>query len=321
MTSKVRVYGKSYIWTAVGIVDAYTRMYPHATIEDINKAFPRKAFTDRNTEENLWDTIENIKVKAETTETQYDDKHVEDVLKKQMYITLSNGDKITFYDFMWTKDNFPKLVEHAKLYDVEVAEFVEAEKGMGKRGHYRLEYLNGYVPPVPVVSTGMPMWLKALIGILVLAIIALLLWLFLRKPETQVVEKVVEIEKVVVVRDTVFVQQIAEIEKNFNAAKFEQGKADLADDAKFVLHDLAKVMNKNPEVKLKIQGHTSAEGDAAYNQKLSEARAKAAVDFLVEQKGVDINRLSYEGLGSSMPKNAENPMAPENRRTEFIVIE
>ena len=95
----------------------------------------------------------------------------------------------------------------------------------------------------------------------------------------------------------------------------------MADDAKFVLHDLAKVMNKNPEVKLKIQGHTSAEGDAAYNQKLSEARAKAAVDFLVEQKGVDINRLSYEGLGSSMPKNAENPMAPENRRTEFIVIE
>jgi flagellar motor protein MotB len=41
----------------------------------------------------------------------------------------------------------------------------------------------------------------------------------------------------------------------------------------------------------------------------------------VEQKGVDINRLSYEGLGSSMPKIAENPMAPENRRTEFIVIE
>ena len=220
---------------------------------------------------------------------------------------------------MWTKNNFPKMVEYAKLYDIEIAEFVPAEKGWGKRGHYRLEYLNGYVPPV-VATKKSPIWLWILIG---LAAIAILLWLLLGKsePQPQTIEKIVEVEKVVVVRDTVYMKEIEEIEKNFNAAKFEQGKADLAEDAKFVLHDLAKVMNKNPEVKLKIQGHTSAEGDAAYNQKLSEARAKAAVDFLVEQKGVDINRLSYEGLGSSMPKIAENPMAPENRRTEFIVIE
>ena len=198
-------------------------------------------------------------------------------------------------------------------------EFTEGVKG--EKGGFRLEYLNGYVPPVPVVSTGMPMWLKALIGILVLAIIALLLWLFLRKPETQVVEKVVEIEKVVVVRDTVFVQQIAEIEKNFNAANFKQGATELSEDAKFVLHDLAKILNTHENVTLKIQGHTSAEGDPAYNQKLSEERAKAAVDFLVEREGVDVNQLSYEGLGSSSLKNTEDPMAAENRRTEFIIVE
>ena len=81
MASKVRVYGKAQYWTALGIVDAYTKMYPHATLEDINKAFPRKAFTDRQPEEPLWDTIENIKAKAEATETTFDDEHVESVLE------------------------------------------------------------------------------------------------------------------------------------------------------------------------------------------------------------------------------------------------
>ena len=53
MASKVRVYGKSYKWTALGILDAYTKMYPHATLEDLNKAFPRKEFTDKRPDENL----------------------------------------------------------------------------------------------------------------------------------------------------------------------------------------------------------------------------------------------------------------------------
>ena len=129
------------------------------------------------------------------------------------------------------------------------------------------------------------------------------------------------VEKVVVVRDTLYVQQIEEIEKNFNAAEFVVGKADLSDNAKFVLHDLAKVLNKNPELRLRLEGHTSADGDAALNQELSEARAQAAVTFLVEHEGVDKSRLEAVGYGSSRPKNEADPYAPENRRTEFIVIE
>ena len=105
-----------------------------------------------------------------------------------------------------------------------------------------------------------------------------------------------------------------------NAAEFQQGKADLSDDAKFVLHDLAKLMNKYPELKLRIEGHTSAEGDANFNQKLSEARAQAAVAFLLEHEGIDASRLEAAGFGSSKPKNADDPMAPENRRTEFEII-
>ena len=309
MASKVRVYGKAQNRTALGIVNAYLVMYPHATKEDLEKAFPLELQP-----KGTWNSLFR-------TETEYNEHVANQGLwfgEKDERLKLQDGSEVIFLK-LWPKDKFENIVNHAKQYDIEIAEFTEGVKG--EKGGFRLEYLNGYVPPVPVVSTGMPMWLKALIGILVLAIIALLLWLFLRKPETQVVEKVVEIEKVVVVRDTLFIQQIAEIEKNFNAAEFAQGKADLTESAKFVLHDLAKVINGNENMKLEIQGHTSAEGDPAYNQKLSEERAKAAVDFLVIERGVDPSRVSYKGLGSSQPKNEADPMAAENRRTEFVVIE
>ena len=130
-----------------------------------------------------------------------------------------------------------------------------------------------------------------------------------------------EVEKIVVVHDTLYVKQIAEIEEHYNAATFIVGKADLSEDAKFVLHDLAKVMKQNPELRLRLEGHTSAEGDAAFNQRLSEARAQAAVDFLTGHEGIDASRLEAIGKGSSEPKNPSDPTAPENRRTEFIVIE
>ena len=140
----------------------------------------------------------------------------------------------------------------------------------------------------------------------------------LRKPQVVEVEKGVEVEKVVEVEKLVYVDRIEEIEKNFNAAKFEKGKAELSEDAKFVLHDLAKEMQKHPEVKLRIVGHTSAEGDPAFNQKLSQARAQAAVDFIVS-RGVDASRLEAEGKGSSELIDENNPDV--NRRTEFIILE
>lgn len=312
MASKVRVYGKSQMWTALGIVDAYTKMYPHATVEDLNKAFPRSLFTDYRSEEKLWDTLENIESAAKATERKSDDNHIEYVKNHNLFITLSSGEKVSFQNFMWTKDNFPKIVEQAKLYDVEVVEFEKAEKGFGKRGEYKLEYLNGYVPPMPEKKKS-KLWIWLLIAIAL--ILGLLAWLFFAP------KQVVEVEKIVTVVDTVYMQQIEEIEKDFNAAEFVQGKADLSESAKFVLHDLAKIMKKNPQIKLRLEGHTSAEGDAAFNQKLSENRAKSAVAFLVEYEGIDVARLEAVGFGSTKLKNTEDPTASENRRTEFIVLE
>ena len=301
MASKVRVYGKAQNRTALGIVNAYLVMYPHATRSDLEKAFPL-ALQPHGTWKSLFQSPEEWKQNVKNQDLWFSEK--DEILK------LQDGTKLIFLK-LWPKEYFEGLVNHAKQYDIEIAEFEKGEKGV--KGGFRLEYLNGYVPPVPVVKKSNK-WLWILIAA-ILIIAGLLFALLGRKGE------VVEVEKVVVVHDTLYIQQIEEIEKDFNAAEFVQGKAELSESAKFVLHDLAKVMQKNPDIRLKLEGHTSAEGDAGFNQKLSEARAQAAVDFLIEHEGIDAARLEAEGQGSSEPKNTEDPYAPENRRTEFIVLE
>ena len=318
MASKVRVYAKSQKWAALGIIDAYIKMYPHATVDDLNKAFPLSVLQETKTDEPLLVTVAEKEKLVKASKTTFDDEYFEEWKRTHFYVTLPDGTDLMFTVAMWPKEMFEKMMAQAKLYDIEFAKYEAAEKGIGKRGEYSLEYLNGYVPPVPTAKKSKT-WLWILLAALL--IIAILVILLLMKGCQKVEPQVVEVEKVVVVHDTLYIQQIEEIEKNFNAAEFVKGKADLSESAKFVLHDLAKVMQKNPEVRLRLEGHTSAEGDAAFNQKLSEARAQAAVDFMVEHEGIDASRLEAVGKGSSELKNTEDPMAPENRRTEFIVLE
>ena len=299
--ARVRVYGKAQNRTALGIMHAYMVMYPQAKLEDIQKAFPNELNPDSGVKQNF--------VYAEDKGTTADWNgyfKAEDELLK-----MGDGKKVSVVS-MWTKSSFERLVAWTKQYGIVVADF-EKTAGGGQKGGFRLEYLNGYIPPKS--KKGIAWWVWALIA----ALIVLLCLLLFGKKKAE--PQIVEVEKVVVVHDTLYVKQIAEIEDHYNAATFVAGKADLSDDAKFVLHDLAKVMKDNPEIRLRLEGHTSAEGDAAFNQRLSEARAQAAVDFMIGHEGIDASRLESIGKGSSEPKNPADPTAPENRRTEFIVIE
>lgn len=305
MPSKVRVYGKAQNRTALGIMHAYLVMYPQATVEDLRKAFPR---ADINPDSGVDEIFQH---ESEPHYKEWAEWYFE---KDDEVLVLQDGSKVAVCT-MWTKASFDRVVKHAKLYDIEVAEFEKGQRG--EKGGFRLEYLNGYVPPVPAKKSNKWLW----IGLAALAIIAIILCLLLARGCQKTDPQIVEVEKVVVVHDTLYIQQIEEIEKDFNAAEFVKGKADLSESAKFVLHDLAKIMQKNPELRLRLEGHTSAEGDAAFNQKLSEARAQAAVDFLIEHEGIDVSRLEAVGKGSSELKNTADPMASENRRTEFIVLE
>ena len=305
MVNKVRVYGKAQNRTALGIMHAYMVMYPQATMEDLQKAFPNELNPDSGVKKNF------VKAGEKGTDANWDGFFQ----KEDELLTMGDGSQVAVVK-MWTKASFDRLVAHAAQYGIEIAQFEAADKGIGQKGSFRLEYLNGYVPPKPVSKKGIPWWVWAIIAAVVIGLIIALLCR--PKGEQQVVTVTDTVVKTVV--DTVYIQQLEQIEDNFNAAQFQQGKADLSEDAKFVLHDLAKLMTSYPELKLRIEGHTSAEGNADANQKLSEARAQAAVDFLVDHEGVDANRLEAAGFGSSKLKNADDPMASENRRTEFEII-
>lgn len=305
MASKVRVYGKAQNRTALGIMHAYMLMYPHATIEDLRKAFPDSLNPDSGVKKNF--------IYAEEKGT---DANWEGFFKGDDEVLITGDGRKVAVVKMWTKASFDRLVNQAKLYDIEIASFEAAEKGFGKKGGFRLEYLNGWTPPIPEPKKkGVPTWLWIIIALIAAAVVIILLFLP-RKEKIVEVEK--EVIKEVVIRDTVYIKQIEEIESEFNAAKFEVNKAELNDNAKIALHDLAQLMQEHPEIRLHIEGHTSAEGDAEFNQKLSQDRAQAAVDFLVNKEGIDPSRLTAVGKGSFEPVDPDKPEL--NRRTEFIIV-
>lgn len=89
--------------------------------------------------------------------------------------------------------------------------------------------------------------------------------------------------------------------------------------------ELAKVVDfliKNSNLRVKINGHTDNTGGADYNLALSERRAKAVVDYLI-QKGINKQRLEYEGFGFTRPlsDNTNEEGRALNRRTEMEIID
>jgi outer membrane protein OmpA-like peptidoglycan-associated protein len=73
-------------------------------------------------------------------------------------------------------------------------------------------------------------------------------------------------------------------------------------------------------VKAEVRGHTDSQGDAAKNLELSQQRAQAVVDYLV-QKGIVVARLTAKGLGETVPIADNNTDAgrAKNRRVEFAI--
>ena len=71
-------------------------------------------------------------------------------------------------------------------------------------------------------------------------------------------------------------------------------------------------------VHVQIEGHTDQTGDPTYNQKLSEQRAKAVYDFLIEF-GICSDRLNFIGLGANQPVELDPTMSDKNRRIEFRI--
>jgi OOP family OmpA-OmpF porin len=106
--------------------------------------------------------------------------------------------------------------------------------------------------------------------------------------------------------------------------QFEVNKATIKEASFSLLHDIAEVIKKNPQVKkLSIEGHASADGDAKANKKLSDDRAKAVMDYLVKKESIPAAALAAKGWGEEKPIADNNtPEGKEaNRRVEFLVVE
>lgn len=102
---------------------------------------------------------------------------------------------------------------------------------------------------------------------------------------------------------------------------FDFDKATLRPESTNELERLTKLLNDVPTLKIEISGHTDNKGSAAYNQKLSESRAKSVVDYLIS-KGISGDRLQFKGYGMDQPiaGNDTDEGRQMNRRTEFKIL-
>lgn len=89
-----------------------------------------------------------------------------------------------------------------------------------------------------------------------------------------------------------------------------------------ILDEVASVIQSNPSMRtVQVEGHTDDVGGDAYNQRLSESRARSVVNYLIK-KGVDATRMTSRGFGESRPiaDNATVEGRAKNRRTEFTIM-
>jgi outer membrane protein OmpA-like peptidoglycan-associated protein/TPR repeat protein len=102
---------------------------------------------------------------------------------------------------------------------------------------------------------------------------------------------------------------------------FDFNKATLRPESTAELERLISLLNEFPNMRIEISGHTDNVGSAEYNQKLSENRARAVVEYLVS-KGIVSSRLEYKGYGFTQPiaSNETEQGRQENRRTEFKIL-
>ena len=102
---------------------------------------------------------------------------------------------------------------------------------------------------------------------------------------------------------------------------FEFDKNTLLQQSYKELLNLIELLREYPKMKIEIQGHTDNQGSASYNQRLSEQRAKAVVDYLISH-GIEAKRLGYKGYGKENPiaDNSTEEGRATNRRVAFKIL-
>lgn len=111
--------------------------------------------------------------------------------------------------------------------------------------------------------------------------------------------------------------------KGTSKINFASAKSELRGTATYdLLNNLVSATNQCASFQVRVVGHTDSQGKDTYNQWLSEMRAKAVADYIVNQ-GVSASRISASGFGETKPiaTNESSAGRAQNRRIEFIVTQ
>ncbi|MGM0599201.1 MAG: OmpA family protein [Candidatus Rifleibacteriota bacterium] len=103
---------------------------------------------------------------------------------------------------------------------------------------------------------------------------------------------------------------------------FDTNKATIKQKSESVLKKIANLLERKPELRLGVVGHTDATGNEQHNMELSKQRAQAVVKFLTSEYGISKDRLKPRGLGPWAPvaSNEVEDGRARNRRVELIKI-
>jgi outer membrane protein OmpA-like peptidoglycan-associated protein len=107
-----------------------------------------------------------------------------------------------------------------------------------------------------------------------------------------------------------------------DAITFDTGRDTLRPESGHILDEVARILAQHPELtRIRVEGHTDNVGGKAYNQDLSQRRARAVVRAL-GQRGIAAGRLEAQGYGFDRPvaSNATAAGRAKNRRVEFTIV-
>lgn len=107
-----------------------------------------------------------------------------------------------------------------------------------------------------------------------------------------------------------------------NDIYFTSNSTELNYDSRIIIDGFIEFLTENPGIKVAIQGHTDNIGNDQDNLILSENRAKAVYEYII-QRNIGADRLTYKGFGETKPiaGNESETGRAKNRRTEFLIIE
>ncbi len=108
---------------------------------------------------------------------------------------------------------------------------------------------------------------------------------------------------------------------NLESVLFDRGNASMLPGSYENLDEVVNFLQENPTVEIEVSGHTDNRGRADLNLSLSQERAAAVKQYLVEQ-GADANRITQQGYGGTRPlvSNAIEEERSKNRRVEFTIL-